>query len=330
MTGSNVFSSDLDKIIKQQLPVVFTEAHYDFLGVKISGKVRDSYVLDALRVLVTSDRLSCFDRVITSIPFKGQVLNALALYWFQKTSDIIHNHVVAVPEREVLIARNCKILPVEVVVRGYLAGSAWRDYEAGRAVSGVVLPQGMKAFEKLPAPIVTPSTKAAMGDHDEPISEADIVSRGIVEASLWNKVRTIALQLFDRGTAMVAERGLLLVDTKYEFGIVLEGEYEGELILADEIHTLDSSRYWMADSYEARLSAGEVPEMLDKEPIRRWLMERGFMGDGEIPEFSDEYRGELSHHYISSYEKITGEHFVPKGGSRYKVVEQALRDYFEI
>jgi phosphoribosylaminoimidazole-succinocarboxamide synthase len=217
-----------------------------------------------------------------------------------------------------------------VVVRGYLAGSAWRDYEAGRAVSGIQLPTGMHAFEKFAEPIITPSTKAAMGKHDEPISEVELVARGIVDSSLWDRIRTIALQLFERGTALVSERGLLLVDTKYEFGIVLDGELEGQLILADEVHTLDSSRFWLAESYSAKLQAGEAPDMLDKEPIRRWLMDRGFMGEGAIPEFSDDYRCELSWHYISSFEKITGEQFIPKGGNRYAVVERALREYFEV
>ena len=223
-----------------------------------------------------------------------------------------------------MIGREVSIIPVEVVVRGYVAGSAWRDYIAGNAVSGVALPPGLHEFERLPRPILTPSTKEAFGKHDMPISETEIVSRGIVSAPLWEQIRETALRLFEVGTKELEGRGLLFADTKYEFGLL-----DGRLVLADEIHTLDSSRFWVAASYEERLRKGDAPEMLDKEPIRRWLMERGFKGDGPLPEIPDEYRMDLVRHYTKSFNMITGTECAIDTSDPLDRIERNLRVYFK-
>ena len=309
-----------DDLIRKQLPHVLASTDLEFLGPKYEGKVRDCYVRGAERILVTSDRLSCFDVVVTTLPFKGQVLTALASYWFERTADIVRNHMLEVPDPNVMIVQNVEILPVEVIVRAYLTGSAWRDYEAGKPISGVTLPAGLRPSQKLPEPILTPSTKAARGSHDQPISEQEIIAGGLVDANRWQEVREAASALFAFGQARAAARGLILVDTKYEFGLL-----GGKLILADEIHTLDSSRYWIAESYPERFERGEPPEMLDKEPVRQWLLRQGYKGDGPIPSFSDDYRVELSRHYINSFERITGLEFRASVGSVHERIVQNLQ-----
>lgn len=305
-----------DADILAQIPFVLHRTDFPQLGERYEGKVRDSYVSGEKRVLITTDRLSCFDVVLTAIPFKGQVLTQLAQYWFEKTSGIVRNHLISIPDPNVMVGRNCRVLPIEVVVRGYLAGSALRDYEAGRAVSGVRFPAGLTPYAKLPEPVLTPSTKAAHGDHDEPISEAEIVERGIVERSLWAKVHDVALELFALGQGEAQKRGLLMVDTKYEFGLLGD-----ELVLVDEIHTLDCSRYWIADSYDGLVCSGQSPVMLDKEPIRQWLLARGYKGEGTPPEFTDQHRVEIARHYIDAFERITGMTFQGVTGS----VEERIR-----
>lgn len=303
----------------QQLPYVLAETNLSFLSDRYCGKVRDTYRRGTERILVTTDRLSCFDRVVTTVPFKGQVLNQLAYFWFRATADIIANHVIAVPDPNVLVARECTIVPIEVVVRGYLAGSAWRDYSAGKTISGISLPPGMESGQKLQRPVLTPSTKEARGAHDLPISEQEILSGGLVSQEIWSEIRTAAFALFQRGTEIAERNGLLLVDTKYEFGLL-----DGKVILADEIHTLDSSRYWVASSYEGRLARGEPPEMLDKEPTRQWLLAQGFKGDGPIPHFSDEHRVAIAQHYISAYQRITGATFEAIPGAALERITRAL------
>jgi len=290
-----------DQELRNQLPFVLSETNFSKWGERYEGKVRDNYARGDKRVLITTDRLSCFDRVVTTIPFKGQVLTQMAVEWFKRTSSIITNHIIDLPDPNVMIVRSCKILPIEVVVRGFLTGSAWRDYQAGSTISGIRLPAGLANYSQLPEVLLTPSTKAERGMHDQPISEAEIASRGVVQPRVWAQVREAALALFAEGTKYARESGLILVDTKYEFGLVGE-----ELILADEIHTLDSSRYWVAESYQERLVRGESPVMLDKEPVRQWLLAQGFKGDGTIPNFSDEYRIEIARHYLDAFEKIVG------------------------
>jgi phosphoribosylaminoimidazole-succinocarboxamide synthase len=282
------------------------------------GKVRDvargsSPSGEGLLALVASDRLSAFDRVLTTIPFKGEVLSRISLYWFEATSDLVPNHLADSPMPEgtgrVTFAREASMIPIEVVVRGYLAGSAWRDYAAGRAVSGIALPGGLKQNERLGSPIITPSTKEENG-HDQPVSREEIVSRGLVDAELWYEVEKAALKLFKRGAEVARSRGLILVDTKYEFGLI-----DGRLAVADEIHTPDSSRYWYLDDYDVRLAAGLDQRELDKEYFRRWLRERGFSGDGEVPAIDDEIRVDTALRYVHAYEKLTGERFVSRSAS---------------
>ena len=313
-----------DAEIQKQLSNVLTETSFDFLGNKYTGKVRDNYVAGDRRILITSDRLSCFDVVVTSIPFKGQVLNQMAVHWFEMTKDIIDNHLLDVPDPNVMVVKNCQTLPVEVVVRGYLAGSAFRDYHSGKAISGISLPAGLKSGQKLPEVIITPSTKAAKGAHDMPISEAEILSKGLVDKKLWQQAKDVALALFRRGSERADTQGLILVDTKYEFGL-----FENKLLLVDEIHTLDSSRYWRKGTYPQRFSAGESPEMLDKEPTRQWLLSQGYKGEGVIPAFSDSHRIEIAKHYISSYETIVGAAFSGSVGSVRDRIEKALREAFK-
>jgi phosphoribosylaminoimidazole-succinocarboxamide synthase len=229
----------------------------------------------------------------------------MAEYWFDRTREIVSNHLIAVPDPCVMLVRNVSIIPVEVVVRGYIAGSAWRDYEMGRTVSGHQLPRGLKQFERLNKPIVTPFTKEAVGKHDQPISHHEVLASGLVERDKWEQICDIAIKLFELATSELAGRGLIFADTKYEFGLL-----DGQIVLADEIHTLDSSRFWVQESYQDSLSRGEAPQMLDKEPIRRLLIERGFMGEGEVPLIDDSYRLVLRKHYADSAERITGKAFV--------------------
>ncbi|MDR3199971.1 MAG: phosphoribosylaminoimidazolesuccinocarboxamide synthase, partial [Spirochaetales bacterium] len=247
-----------------------------------SGKARDVVDLGDRLLITVTDRISAFDRVLAAIRSKGEILNRVSLWWFDKTSDVCPNHILESLSSRTTVVRKVKIIPVEVVVRGYLTGSAWRDYTAGKAVSGVSLPAGMKKNQRFDTPLITPSTKEAVG-HDEPISEDEIVRRGIAPADVWNQVHEKAIELFRRGTQVAAERALILVDTKYEFGLAPDGT----LVLADELHTPDSSRYWYASGYEENFRSGGEQRQLDKEFFRSWLIEQGFMGDGEAPEIPD-------------------------------------------
>ncbi len=281
------------------------------------GKVRVSFALPAdagggRRLFVTTDRLSAFDRVIAGVPYKGQVLNQLAAWWFARTADIVPNHVLEIPDPNVLVARSAHPLPVEVVVRGYITGvtstSLWQQYADGaRTIYGHPFPDGLRKNTALPYALVTPTTKAEHGGHDEPITVAEVVEHGLVEPKMWGQTVEAALQLFRRGQQVAAEAGLILADTKYEFGI----DEHGSLLLIDEMHTPDSSRYWVADSYHQRLTAGEEPESLDKEVVRRALLATGYRGDGEPPALPDEVWQQTSARYIDAYERLTGTPFQP-------------------
>lgn len=283
------------------------------------GKVRDVVDLGSRLLLVTSDRISAFDRVLSTIPCKGEVLNRIAMFWFEATRDILPNHLVPpgkaggldvfASSPRTMLAAKAEMLPVEVVVRGYLTGSAWRDYEAGRAVSGIVLPKGMRNGERFPTPLLTPSTKESEG-HDLPISGDEIVRRGLVPAELWKETERAALALFARGQEIARKNGLILVDTKYEFGLV-----DGVLTVCDEIHTPDSSRYWYADTYESLFAKGEKQRELDKEYFRQWLIGKGFMGDGPAPAIPDDVRIEVASRYVRAFETVTGTSFAPRSGS---------------
>ncbi len=277
------------------------------------GKVRVSYSLpNGHRLFVTTDRLSAFDRVIASVPYKGQVLNQLSAWWFERTSDIVANHVVSVPDPNVLIARSAVPLSVEVVVRGYITGvtdtALWTQYAAGaRVVYGHELPDGLTKNSRLDTPIVTPTTKAEHGGHDVPLSCADVAERGLVDRDLWDRVQAVALALFERGRAAGERSGLILADTKYEFGLT----NDGELLLIDEVHTPDSSRWWVASTYDERVASGAEPESLDKEVVRRALADTGYTGEGPVPELSPTVWSATTARYIDAYERLTGSQFVP-------------------
>ena len=273
------------------------------------GKVRDVYSIgDDLLVMIATDRISAFDVILPKgIPFKGQVLNQIAEYFLDSTADIVPNWKEAVPDPMVTAGKRAEGFKVEMIVRGYLAGSAWRDYEKGcREICGVKLPEGMKENQKFPSPILTPTTKADEG-HDMNISRDEIIAQGIVSKEDYEQIEKYALALFERGSKMAAEKGLILVDTKYEFG-----KYDGKVILIDEIHTPDSSRYFYADGYEERLEKNEPQRQLSKEFVRQWLIENGFMGkEGQtVPEMTPEFCESVSQRYIELYEHITGKKFV--------------------
>lgn len=275
------------------------------------GKVRENYDLpDGRRVIIATDRLSAFDRILAVIPYKGQVLTQTARFWFEKTSDICPNHVIEYPDPNVVIGRRLDILPVEIVVRAYLAGTTGTSIltlyrQGGREMYGVRLPEGLRPNQRLPAPILTPTSKAFDGGHDEPLSPAQILEKGLLTAAHWDQVSAYALALFSRGQALAAERGLILVDTKYEFGL----DPEGRVILADEIHTPDSSRYWMAESYETRFGAGERPESFDKDFVRNWVAERCDPYVDAIPDIPPEMIEQTSDVYVDAFQRITGETF---------------------
>ena len=276
------------------------------------GKVRDNYDLeDGRRIIIATDRLSAFDRIITAIPFKGQVLTQIARFWFDATNDICPNHVLDYPDPNVLVCRRLAILPVEIVVRDYLTGttetSIWPMYRGGsREIYGIRFPEGLREHQKLPVTIITPTTKAFDGEHDEPLTPDEITRRGLLTHQQWRMTAELALGLFARGREIAAERGLILVDTKYEFGF----DAAGRIILADEVHTPDSSRYWLADSYEQRFAAGRPPESLDKDFVRRWVSERCDPYRDPIPAIPREVILEAARIYIDVYETITGERFV--------------------
>jgi phosphoribosylaminoimidazole-succinocarboxamide synthase len=283
------------------------------LGDRRDGKVRVSYSYGRdRRLFVTTDRLSAFDRVIAGVPYKGQVLNQLSGWWFERTADVVANHVIELPDPNVLVARAAEPLPVEVIVRGYITGvtstSLWRQYADGaRTIYGYHFPDGLRKNTALPTAIITPTTKAEQGAHDEPLSPDDVTRKGLVAAGLWSDAEAAALELFARGQELARQSGLILADTKYEFGTTPAGE----LLLIDEIHTPDSSRYWVAETYEARLSRDEEPESLDKEVVRRALIDAGYDGHGIPPTLEAAVWEATSQRYIDAYERLTGLTFQP-------------------
>lgn len=308
--------------LREQLAHTLLETDFAPLGERYRGKVRDNYRQGDRYVLVTTDRLSAFDHVLGTIPFKGEALNRLAVFWFEKTKDVARNHLLDCPDPNVMVARRCDPLPVEVIVRAYLTGSLWRDVQAGTVGAyGVDLPPALKKDQAFEAPIITPSTKAEHGQHDLPISPREIVARGLVDAKRLDEAFAVARALFARGQAWARSRGLILVDTKYEFGVA-----NGELFVIDEIHTMDSSRYWLAGEYAPRLARGEDQRMLDKENVRQWLLrERGYHGDGPPPALPDEVRVEVARIYLDAFERITGTPFSPAVGSVLPRIEANLR-----
>jgi len=300
-----------DALLQAQLHRTLDGTHLALAG-RYEGKVRDNYSDGKHRILVATDRLSAFDVVLGTIPWKGQVLNQLSAFWFEQTRAVAPNHLVAVPDPNVTMALECRPLPVEMVVRAYLTGvtdtSIWRRYQAGeRRFGDVTLGENLKKNEPLPQVAVTPTTKAERGGHDENVTRDELIRRNAVDAETWARMETLCLALFAVGQAHAQQRGLILVDTKYELGWAPDGS----LVFIDEIHTPDSSRYWHADDYEARLSRGEEPRSLDKEYVRRHYASIGYTGHGPPPPIPDDVRIEAARRYIAAYELLTGIDFVP-------------------
>jgi phosphoribosylaminoimidazole-succinocarboxamide synthase len=302
-----------DEMIRSALGRTLERTSLEALGTKYEGKVRDNYTTaDGRRYIVVTDRISAFDRVLGTLPLKGQILNRLAAFWFTKTSHVAKNHVRSVPDPNVIEAVECTPLAVEMVVRAYVTGvtstSIWTHYAAGkRDFCGNRLPDGLRKNQRLDRPILTPSTKAEKGDHDVSVSREEILAMGRVSADEFDRAADAAMRLFDFGARVCQERGLILVDTKYEFGKTPSGD----IVVIDEIHTPDSSRFWFTKTYAERFTKGEDPESFDKEYVRRYLAGLGFKGDGPIPPIPDDVRVEATRRYIEAYETITGEPFTP-------------------
>ncbi|MGV9173549.1 MAG: phosphoribosylaminoimidazolesuccinocarboxamide synthase [Promethearchaeia archaeon] len=315
-----------EKLIKQQFENTLNETNFENLGELYQGKVRDNYIRDDKRIIIASDRLSSFDRVITTIPFKGQMLNQISAFWFDKTSHIVKNHLIDVPDPNVSVVHQCETIPVEIIVRAYLTGSMWRAYQEGEPTSGILPPDGMKKNQKFDEPIITPSTKAESG-HDIYLPPEEIIEKGMVEEDIYEKMENAAVELFKFGQDFCKKNGLILVDTKYEFGLL-----DGDLIVIDEIHTQDSSRFWVTDTYKERFEAGESPEILDKEIFRGWLMDTypdifpNIKKDQEIPPIADDIKIELAKRYMRSYERITGEEFKPVVGNVTERIRKNLKE----
>ncbi len=290
------------------------ETTFEGLGERIQGKVRDSYLdperRPGQRTIVVSDRVSCFDRVVGTIPLKGQVLNQMAAFWFRETGSWLRHHLIDLPDPSVSIVKECKTLPVEFVMRGYLTGSTstsiWTAYERGeREYCGHSLPDGLQRHEKLSEPLLTPTTKADFGDHDELTSRAALIESGVISEALYDEAHAIAQRLFAAGTRHAERQGLILVDTKYEMGL----DEDGQVVVIDEIHTPDSSRYWRIDGYEDALSRGESPPAIDKEYVRLWLGEQGYKGEGTPPALPIEVRVTAAERYIAAFEQVSGRPF---------------------
>jgi phosphoribosylaminoimidazole-succinocarboxamide synthase len=317
-------------LIKKNLRKTVTETNLKGYNKLHTGKVRDTYERNGQRVIVTTDRQSAFDRVLAAIPFKGAVLNQFAAFWFDQTKHIVQNHLIAVPDPNVSVVKKLKIYPVEVVIRGYITGttdtSAWVNYSNGeRNFCGIQLPEGLKKNQKFDTPIITPTTKPETG-HDMKISREEIIAQGLVPEDEWSQIEKFALAIFKKGQEVAATKGFILVDTKYEFG----KDEAGNIVLADEVHTPDSSRFWIAETYEQRFLAGQEPESFDKEFLRLWFKDHcDPYHDAELPPAPDELVEELSYRYIDIYEKLTGQTFVYNEGKDIQErIQENLDQYF--
>ncbi len=329
-----------ETVLREQLPNALAGVDFPFLGAASHGKVRDIYrhpanpgapqlhVSDAGErlILITTDRLSAFDRILGLVPYKGQVLTQLSAFWFERTADIIANHLVCLPDPNVTVVRACTPLPVEVVVRGYITGvtstALWYRYSQGeRSIYGIDFPDGLHKNDPLPEPVITPTTKAGDGGHDERITSAEVVAQGLVSAHHWEQIRAAAVAVFRRGQEIAQAGGLVLVDTKYEFGL----SPEGEVTLIDEVHTPDSSRFWLADTYEQRIAAGQEPDNFDKEFIRLYYAARGYRGEGDPFPLPPDLAVQAASRYIRTYELLTGQAFAPAEQPAAPRVEHNLR-----
>jgi len=310
-----------DEQIKKQISNTLQETDFPELGEKYKGKVRDNYTKDEKIVMITTDRVSAFDRVLGTVPFKGQVLNQLAVFWFEKTKSIVKNHLISVPDPNIMYVKKVKPYPVEIIVRGYIAGSLWREYEKGnREMYGLMLEDGLRKNERFSFPIITPTTKAEHGEHDMPITKQQILDQGLVGKDRYEEMEHAAISLFQAGSSISLQNGLILVDTKYEFG---EDE-DGCLILMDEIHTPDSSRFWYAEEYDKRFSEEKDQNQLSKEHLREWLLEHGFSGDGTPPQLTDDIKVQTAKKYIEVYEQITGQKFKADAENVLERIKKAL------
>jgi len=295
------------------------------LANKSTGKVRDWYDLaDGQRLIITTDRLSAFDRILATVPYKGQVLNQLSAWWFEQTQDMIPNHIVSLPDPNAAVVQVAAPFPVEVIVRGYITGvtttALWYRYTQGeRNIYGYEFPEGLRKNQALPQPIITPTTKGGITGHDERLTCAEVIENGLLDQQTWDQVQSVALAIFRRGQEVARKAGIILVDTKYEFGCAADGS----VVLIDEVHTPDSSRFWKADTYERRFAAGEDPENFDKEFVRLAYAKKGYRGDGEIPSVPDELWVSASERYMQIYEMLTGKAFLP---GAYPIQERLLEN----
>ncbi|MHA2324176.1 MAG: phosphoribosylaminoimidazolesuccinocarboxamide synthase, partial [Promethearchaeota archaeon] len=302
-------AGDIEEIIKKQFEYTLKETNFSTLGSLYKGKVRDNYIKENVRVIIATDRISSFDRVITTIPFKGQMLNQISTFWFEKTKNIVTNHLIDVPDPNVSVVQQCDTVPVEMIVRAHITGTMWRNYLKGEATSGILPPQGIQKNQKFDDIIITPSTKAETG-HDIYISKETILKEKMVDQDIYEQMEDLSMKLFKFGQDYCKKNGLILVDTKYEFGLK-----DGEVMVIDEIHTQDSSRFWIAGTYDEKFQRGEEPEILDKEIFRAWLMKTypnvfpNITPEQAIPPISSEIKIELVKRYMKSYNKITGSEF---------------------
>lgn len=311
---------DMEKIVKNQQQYCISETALD-IGKKYQGKVRDVYDINDKLLIIATDRISAFDRVLGLIPFKGEILTNISTFWFEKTKDIIKNHIIKQIHPNVVLVKKCKILPVEIIIRGYLTGGGWREYSKTGQVSGIKLPENLKKDCKLEKPLFTPTTKAEVG-HDESISKEKIIENNIISEELLNKIEQTAYKLFERGTEIAKNNNLILVDTKYEFGLL----EDGSLMLADEIHTSDSSRYWFLDSYKELFNNSQDQKMLDKEYLRQWLISKDYMGDGEPPIIPFEVIFGICQKYLTAYETITGKEYDLQNRDSKKTLAEAVEN----
>lgn len=300
------------KTIIKNIPHAINTISFPKLGKRHSGKVRDWYIKNNLRILIATDRISAFDKVLGTVPFRGAVLNLLSKFWFEKTRDIVSNHMIGVIDPNIMLVTECQALPVEVVVRGYITGvtetSLWKKYSEGqRVIYGIKFPEGLVKNQKLKKPVITPTTRATgPGGHDEPITKSAIIKQKLVPANIWRQIEKVAFKLFERGSQICEKAGFILADTKYEFAL----DKRGKLILIDEIHTPDSSRLWLKKTYRGRSKKGQEVENYDKEIMRIWFSDHGYTGRGKAPKMPDGLTGQIAVRYIEVYEKITGEKFL--------------------
>ncbi len=302
-----------DKKIESAIPHALNSINIPGLGKKIQGKVRDIYVKGDKRIQITTDRQSAFDYILGLVPYKGAVLNQVSSFWFEKTKHIVPNHILSVPDPNVSVVKNCQPIPVEMVVRGYMTGvtttSIWYSYEKGeREIYGIKFPEGMRKNQKLPQFVITPTTHAQIGQHDERLTREQIIGKKLVDGTLYKKMEEVTLALFEFGSKLAEKQGLILVDTKYEFGLYPSAD-GGELTLIDEIHTPDSSRFWIAKTYQEKFAKGEEPESLSKEFLRLWYREHGYDGKGKPQQMPGHLSVRLAHLYIQTYEILTGKEF---------------------